>query len=162
MSPLLHQQLPRNHKLDPLLETTMCKYNVLEMRAIIDTHSLCVVGCDDRYLSVDSNVYTYDLRMATAPIIRQDSRQTLLEASDEINQISTSCRGDLWVSAADDSGTVHLTNPASGKRRILRHDSNNVAIAMSAIFRPKRRDEIASGGTDCTVHLWDVSKPRYV
>lgn len=113
-----------------------------------------------RYLSVDNSVYIYDLRMATAPIIRQESRQTLLEASDEINQISLSCRGDLWVSAADDSGTVHLTSRSQGKRRVLRHDANNVAMTMSAVFRPKRRDEIASGGTDCTVHLFDVSKPR--
>jgi len=64
------------------------------------------------------------------------------------------------VSAADDSGTVHLTNPPSGRRRVLRHDSDNVAMVMSAVFRTKRKDEIASGGTDCTVHLWDANKPR--
>jgi WD40 repeat protein len=112
------------------------------------------------YLSVNNHVFTYDLRKATAPIVRQENRQTLLEATDEINQISLSCRGDLWVSAADDNGTIQLTDPASARRRVLRHDSSNIAMTMSAVFRPKRRDEIASGGTDCTVHLWDVSKPR--
>jgi WD40 repeat protein len=100
--------------------------------------------------------------MATSPIVQIDLCQTLLEATEEVNQISCSCRGDLWVSAADDSGTVHVVHPESKRRRVLRHDSNNVAMAMSAVFRPKRRDEIASGGTDCTVHLWDVSKPRWV
>jgi WD40 repeat protein len=115
----------------------------------------------DRFLSVDNSVYTYDLRKASSPIVKQESRQVLMETSDEINQVSLSCRGDLWVSAADDSGTVQLTNPVSGRRRVLHHDSDNVAMAMSAVFRPKRKDEVASGGTDCTVHLWDVNKPRY-
>jgi len=111
-------------------------------------------------VSVNNNVYTYDLRMETSPIVKQESRQVLLEASDEINQISLSCRGDTWVSAADDSGSVLLINPTSKRQRVLRHDSNQVAMVMSAVFRPKRRDEIVSGGTDCTIHLWDVSKPR--
>lgn len=122
-------------------------------------YSFSLLPADDRYLSVDNNVYSYDLRMATAPIVRPESRKILIEATDEINQISLSCRGDVWVSAADDSGTVRLTN-TSGKRRVLRHDASNVAMAMGAVFRPKRKDEIASGGTDCTLHLWDFSKPR--
>lgn len=104
-----------------------------------------------------NHVYQYDLRKATAPILRHESRQLLLEATDEINQISLSCRGDAWVAGADDSGTIHVSD---GKRkRLLCHNVDS--LVTSAVFRPKRRDEIASGGTDCTVKFWDVNKPRY-
>jgi WD40 repeat protein len=114
-------------------------------------------NCSNRYISVDKYVHAYDLRKATAPILRQESRELLLEATDEINQISLSCRGDAWVAAPDDSGTVHLTD--GRRKRVLRHGSNN--LVTSAVFRPKRRDEIASGGTDCTVNFWNINKPRY-
>lgn len=120
-------------------------------------HCFVHSDCSNRYISVDNYVYAYDLRKAAAPILRQESCEVLLEATDEINQISLSSRGDAWVAAADDSGTVHLTD---GRRtRVLRHDSNN--LVTSAVFRPKRRDEIASGGTDCTVNFWNINKPRY-
>jgi WD40 repeat protein len=102
-------------------------------------------------------VYQYDLRKATAPILRHESRQLIVEATDEINQISLSCRGDAWVAAADDSGTVHLTD--GRRKRLLPHNVDN--LVTSTVFRPRRRDEIASGGTDCTVKFWDVNKPRY-
>jgi hypothetical protein len=75
----------------------------------------------------------------------------------------------LYIAAADDTGTVRfMSADDSGQSQILHHDPNGVAVVPTCVFRPKNSSnnnkgylELASGGTDCKIHLWDLLKPRY-
>ena len=76
-----------------------------------------------------------------------------------------------WT-AADDSGEIRVEE--LGRKdgtpcRILKHASGtNEAMVTCAAFRPhvstkkKRYIELASGGTDCSVNIWDIDRPRFV
>lgn len=77
------------------------------------------------------------------------------------------------MSAACDSGDVHVSQSIPNKQsqqptkqnpKILHHaDPESQAITSCSLFRPRVNDLLlASCGTDCTVKLWDVNKPRYV
>jgi WD40 repeat protein len=95
----------------------------------------------------------------------------------------------LHLAAADDSGSVRVTDclepskdgrpvtQPSGRKRILPHGQHDqqqqeqsssldptaavASMVTSVAFRPRCKNlEVASGGTDCTVQLWDVSKPK--
>ena len=122
------------------------------------------------YLSVENHVYGYDLRKASSPIIQDRSidLSPILESQDEVNQIALSPlrrSRPLHMAAADDAGTVRVTNCleqgiSTPHKRILQHAKD--AMVTSVVFRPRcsKNLELASGGTDCTVVLWDAQKPR--
>lgn len=140
------------------------------------------------YLSVGCGVYGYDLRNATAPIIRSYDTDLSngLQSEDEVNEIvfskaSSSAgggNGKIRVAAADDLGNVRvmenvpfkLSSDSSNKTkerkqqrcRVLQHaiDDEN-AMATCLAFRPKSGGtDLVSGGTDCAIRLWDVSRPH--
>lgn len=153
-----------------------------------------------RYLTVEQNVYEYDLRKATGPIIQEYTSNLtgILQNQDEVNQLalawyskpsSQSNKGkrkgksgsgggkkreqtwsppSLYIAAADDAGTVRFMETKTDKSQILHHDTNGVAVVPTCTFRPspsssfssKRGLELASGGTDCRIHLWDLLKPK--
>lgn len=134
------------------------------------------------YLSTDSTVAAYDLRKANSPVVLDDPAwdlSTVLESTDEVNQIAFSPvrRGrPLHLAAADDFGSVRVTDclqPTKDgrpvnisneikRRRVLPHGQASAdAMVTSVAFRPRCKNlELASGGTDCTVQLWDVNKPK--
>jgi len=131
------------------------------------------------YLGVESNVYGYDLRYATGPIVRGRCDHDLsgvLESEDEINRLAFSPAGlehRVHVAAADDAGDVRVTDMAPARRqqrvkidhrrrcRVLQHGDGGSAMATCAAFRPRSTGlDLASGGTDCAVSLWDVSRPK--
>ena len=58
---------------------------------------------------------------------------------------------------------------------ILHHDNHGIAVVPACAFRPNNNTnhkrgggggglglELASAGTDCKIHLWDVFRPKYV
>jgi len=121
------------------------------------------------FLSVENHVYGYDLRKATSPILQEPSSDLspILESEDEVNQIALSPvrrNRPLHLAAADDAGTVRVTDcleeGSTPRKRILQHADD--AMVTSVAFRPRcnKSLELASGGTDCTVVLWDAQKPR--
>jgi WD40 repeat protein len=136
---------------------------------------------------VEDSVVAYDLRKTTSPILTEQPAWDLtpiLESPDEVNQIAFSPdrRGrPLHLAAADDSGSVRVTleQPRMKlERRPLganefhmadqQQQSSDIdptaaiaAMVTSVAFRPRCKNlELASGGTDCTVQLWDVNKPK--
>lgn len=139
------------------------------------------------YLSVGCGVYGYDLRNATAPITRSydTDLSNSLQSDDEVNEIVFSKpgsagggNGKIRLAAADDLGDVRvmenvpfkLSSDSSNKNRekknqrcrVLRHaiDDEN-AMATCLAFRPKSGGtDLISGGTDCAIRLWDVSRPH--
>lgn len=69
----------------------------------------------------------------------------------------------LYLAASDDAGTVRFMDAASTTTsQLLKHNDN--AIVPACAFRPvsntKGNLELASGGTDCRICLWDVLKPK--
>mmetsp|Transcript_26957 Transcript_26957/g.58926 ORF Transcript_26957/g.58926 Transcript_26957/m.58926 type:complete len:457 (-) Transcript_26957:27-1397(-) len=138
------------------------------------------------YLSVGSSVYGYDLRNAVSPIIREyDSDLSgALECQDEVNQIAFSfprkgsnSGNTAYIAAANDLGDVRVASdivparasPESRSKtkktiqrcRVLQHAEDGAAMATCTAFRPRSSGlDLASGGTDCAVRLWDVMKPR--
>jgi len=125
------------------------------------------------YIAVGSSVYGYDLRNTTTPIIRQhDIHLSNLDGGEEINQITISKNTNkTYLAVADDDGKIRITDSlkqqpnknVDGNRNkyFLHHDSNveSSTLVTSAAFRTRGLD-IASGGTDCKVCLWDITRPR--
>ena len=124
-------------------------------------------------------VLEYDLRNATGPIVSTPTRDLspILQNQDEVNQIdatyfhfqsnrkgkgSSGGENQLYLAAADDAGTIRFMEASSTKSQLLHHDPNGVAVVPTCVFRPGTRKsmELASGGTDCKIHLWDLSKPK--
>jgi WD40 repeat protein len=139
-----------------------------------------------RYLSVENCVYEYDLRKVTSPIVNQPTRDlsAILQNQDEVNQLALAyhtpkpppskgkrknnsnkriiAQPTLYIAASDDAGTLRFMDASSTtSSQVLRHDPN--AVVPSCAFRPSTQKgtlELASGGTDCKVLLWDVFKPK--
>jgi len=138
------------------------------------------------YLSVGCGVYGYDLRNANAPIIRSYDADlsSALQCEDEVNEIVFSdsragagANGKIRFAAADDLGDVRVmenvpfklssdSNRNNKERklqrcRVLQHaiDDEN-AMATCLAFRPRGANDLVSGGTDCAIRLWDVSRPQ--
>lgn len=78
---------------------------------------------------------------------------------------SSPSRPELFLAAADDAGTIRFMEYQSSQSHILHHDPNGVAVVPACSFRPttgtnNKGVELASGGTDCKIHLWDLLKPK--
>lgn len=143
----------------------------------------------ERFSSVGSSVYGYDLRQASSPIIKEYNHKLDCLDGEEINEISfTTHSNNVHIATADDDGyarvsdhvpnripkiahnnnATHSTSAtqtsgaSSGiKCNHLQHDSNGSGLVTSAAFRPRSKNlDLATGGTDCTVCLWDVNRPR--
>jgi len=129
---------------------------------------------------VGSNVYGYDLRNTSSPIVRQyDAHVSSLEGGEEINQIAFSNKNNnkskVYLAVGDDDGQIRITdsfkersdnsnnnNNRDNNCRTLTHgsdDESSSTLVTSVAFRPRGID-LASGGTDCTVCLWDITRPR--
>ena len=138
------------------------------------------------YLSVGCGVYGYDLRNANAPIIRSymydADLSSALQCEDEVNEVVFSdsragANGKIRFAVADDMGDVRVmenvpfklssdSNENNKERklqrcRVLQHaiDDEN-AMATCLAFRPRGANDLVSGGTDCAIRLWDVSRPQ--
>jgi len=137
------------------------------------------------YLSVGRGVYGYDLRNATAPIVRSHDvdLSNTLQSEDEVNQVAFSKAGGpgsgkIRLAAADDLGDVRvvenvpfkLSSDSNKKKkertqhrcRVLQHsfDDEN-AMATCLAFHPRSGGmDLISGGTDCAIRLWDLSRPH--
>jgi WD40 repeat protein len=115
------------------------------------------------------------LRKAEAPILHNPciDFSLTLNCLEEVNQISLlapqeqqlrkkASRADAHLAAAEDGGYVRITTYGDGRQSrscALLH--NQDALVTSAIFRPRSKvTTIASGGTDCVIHIWDVKSKR--
>lgn len=71
----------------------------------------------------------------------------------------------LYLASADDAGTIRCMEADKDQSQVLHHDANGVAVVPTCAFRPLSASnraslELASGGTDCKIQLWDVMKPK--
>eukprot|EP00979_Chaetoceros_neogracilis_P011269 scaffold2727_cov275-Chaetoceros_neogracile.AAC.40 len=135
------------------------------------------------FASVGSSVYGYDLRQASSPIIQKHHHLLDSLEGEEINQIQMTTAAQtnkrIYIGTADDDGFVRITDSIpnrfisekidassslKGKECTkLQHCENmsEAALVTSIAFRPRSKTlDLASGGTDCTVCLWDVNRPK--
>jgi len=140
----------------------------------ISTHYPFTIFC-----SVGSSVYGYDLRNAKSPIIREfDFQVTTLDGGEEINQIQLTTHQTakrIYMATADDDGISRVTDVIPNRRNsissksslqesneiLLQHDTSGAGLVTSLAFRPKAKNlDLATGGTDSTICLWDVHRPK--
>lgn len=130
------------------------------------------------YCSVGNSVYGYDLRNTSSPILRDfDFHVGALDGGEEINQIgifthSHQGKKRVYFASADDDGRARVTDHVPRRRSlsqssstpqctVLQHDTNGTGLVTTLAFRPKAKTlDLATGGTDCTVCLWDVHRPK--
>ena len=109
------------------------------------------------YVSAGTRVYALDAR---AP---SNNPCVMFEANEEVNGLAA---GHAWVAVACDDGGVTLlttgpTPPAHPPRaRPLPRAHTNICSCVTP--RPHRRDEVVSGGLDCTAARWNVDARRLV
>lgn len=132
------------------------------------------------FCSVGSSVYGYNLRNAKSPIVRDfDFQVTPLDGGEEINQIQLTMHQAtkrIYMASADDDGTSRVTDQIpnrkissanklstqeSNNKILLQHDTSGSGLVTSLAFRPKAKTlDLATGGTDCTICLWDIHRPK--
>ncbi len=129
------------------------------------------------YTSVGSKIYGYDLRQTKSPIISQyDFNVPSLDGGEEINNIDffhQAKQSQTILATADDDGMVRVSNevknkkadeaPAKSFNRIYEHaEEGSPCLVTSLAFRPRsiKSIDVLTGGTDCTISLWDVNRPH--
>jgi len=167
-------------------ESTIASFNFVILAIRYLSASNHVYGYDLRYHASPSSTRItsspeFSAKPAACPIIRSPhfDLSTSFQCTDEINQLSFSfeklndSNKEYHLAAACDSGEVHICKDVPYKYtrqpleifstpRILHHaDKESQAITSCSLFRPRVNElHVASCGTDCTVKLWDVKKPR--
>lgn len=133
------------------------------------TQCLIVASCDD----------AGTIRFMEASELSSDIGDPYpnVNTSDDLDYDDDHKKGQTPAAAAAAAGgTVAATaipSSNSTNSQILHHDANGVAVVSACAFRPttmipgssKMRGsnnimELASGGMDCKLHLWDLSRPR--
>eukprot|EP01116_Phalansterium_solitarium_P001956 TRINITY_DN11809_c0_g1_i1.p1 TRINITY_DN11809_c0_g1~~TRINITY_DN11809_c0_g1_i1.p1 ORF type:complete len:376 (+),score=101.02 TRINITY_DN11809_c0_g1_i1:57-1184(+) len=110
------------------------------------------------YVASGGQVSAFDLRRPEL-VLREPSRLFAV-SSDEINQIETGGRG-RHLAAGDDSGELKIVDLDRGALfKTVRKAHSNLCTTLA--FHPRKPWQLASGGMDCAVVLWDYSRPKRI
>lgn len=106
------------------------------------------------------------------------NRKTQNNNSSDDTLTNTINKNSLYLAACDDAGMVRFvdvlnTTATTTTSTILHHDSEGVAVVPTCAIRPRSVPkngkatmasglELVTGGSDCKIHLWDLSKPKCV
>ncbi|XP_033637435.1 WD repeat-containing protein 53-like [Asterias rubens] len=104
------------------------------------------------YISVGEVVQLFDIR---CPM--DSSMARFAYNKDDINQLAIDPK-DTFLAACDDDGVVKIIDVQNRKvfKTLKGHDN----ICSSVAFHPQVPREMATGGFDCLVNTWDISKGR--
>jgi WD40 repeat protein len=101
--------------------------------------------------------------------IKKHSKKSDSKKGNKLND-TVPASNNLYLAACDDAGTVRfMDTDNTNTSTILHHDSKGVAVVPTCAFRTKlttKNDkatsalELVSGGSDCKIHLWDLSRPK--
>jgi WD40 repeat protein len=128
-------------------------------------------------------VYGYDLRHTKSPSIisKHDFHVSSLDGGEEINNIDffyMTKEKKTYLATADDDGMLRVADSIPNKKtqekvesesssqgpyRTYQHsDAGASALVTSLAFHPRsmKSIDIATAGTDCTICLWDISRPH--
>ncbi len=141
----------------------------------------CIAGCFDDAIEnitfLDENIIcigsgrslsTFDIRFDS--MLQRTPLSTLQDGFDDINLVIAHPK-DRIIAVADDSGSVTIvpvspsgiisdnSNSYSRHKKLSRVHTN---IVGAIAYRKHNPTELVSGGYDCTVCTWDVSRGRPV
>jgi WD repeat-containing protein 53 len=172
-NPPLHQQsvppFARDYSLYTAIGTKVLGYDLRNVTSPI----LSVPSAEFTFLEasdeINQIVFSPPLSSARSPFIRkqQSGRTSKVAVS---NQSPRSAAGQVLLATADDSGVVRVTESIEGAgddptrirpqgTRVYCHGES--ALVTAVAFGPRTPHGgkpvlLASGGTDCCIHLWDV------
>lgn len=132
------------------------------------------------YASTGTSIYGYDLRQTSSPILQQHHFQLKsLEGGEEINEINMTTslsNKKVYMGTADDDGYARVSDAVPNRyvfgsdvpsksnsdSILLQHaDASSNALVTSIAFRPRAKTlDVATGGTDSIVCLWDANRPK--
>ena len=128
---------------------------------------------------VNQIALTYHPSQTNSKNSRSNKRSSKGKSSSKRQQrssLSDHTQTSLYVASADDAGMVRFFetppsgHPGSAAIQVLAHDPEGLAVVPTCAFRTgggiyhrkgkKNTLELVSGGTDCKLHLWDLSRPK--
>ncbi|CAM9101851.1 unnamed protein product, partial [Phaeothamnion confervicola] len=109
--------------------------------------------------SAGHEVLEFDLRAGgEALLITQPMTRYSINTKDEVNQIAVQANGEL-LAVADDGGAITIFDLK--RHTIVRSITNAHAnICSAVVWRPRSSGELATGGLDSTLALWDLTRSR--
>jgi len=121
-----------------------------------EINSVCFSTQNDNELFVASNhrVYCFDLT-DTGMIITKENNIYDFNL-DEINDIKVNDKGN-YLAACDDFGVIYIVDLETKKLLKKPHNGHD-NICNCIEFRPKNKWEVWSGGMDCKLFKWDISR----
>ena len=113
-------------------------------------------------------MYGYDLRHMRKPSIvtQHDFSVSNLDGADEINKLDflhMPKQKNIYLVSGSDDGFVRVINTKDQTNIVYQHSlDNSPALVTSVAFRPRsiKTIDVASAGTDCTICLWDITRPH--
>ncbi|KAJ3207391.1 WD repeat-containing protein 53 [Dinochytrium kinnereticum] len=137
------------------LETRKCKHGI-KLPGDTTASSLSFSHNGLLHVAAGNHVYGFDMR--TLSLVQDESKAVMKlgPLSEEINTICLSEK-DEFLGTSDDAGLVHVFDVRSKSvfKRLRPIHSN---LCSAAIFRPKRKWELWSGGMDNQIVRWDFSR----
>jgi len=118
--------------------------------------SVCFSTQNDNDLFVASNhrIYCFDLTDSGMIITKENYIYDF--NLDEINDIKVNDKGN-YLAACDDFGVIYIVDLET-KKLIKKPHNGHDNICTCVEFRPKNKWEVWSGGMDCKLFKWDISR----
>jgi len=134
-------------------------------------------GDNRLFLASDNKIYCYDLRKPgseeTIIFKEEDLLYSFPALNDEINEMSINCTGSL-LAAADDEGLISIY-PISQLDELLTNPDSNISLSPICQLKHSREQDIIcssvkfitekqiiTGGMDCTVAKWNITKKSQI
>lgn len=121
-----------------------------------EINSVCfsTINENDIYVASNHRIYYFDLSNTSMIITKPDH---IFDFNlDEINEIKINDKGN-FLAAGDDFGVVYVIDLETKKLVKKPHNGHdNICTCME--FRPKNKWEVWSGGMDCKLLKWDISR----
>jgi len=121
-----------------------------------DISSVCFSTVNENELFVASNhrIYFFDLTESPMIILKENFIYDF--NLDEINEIKVNDTGN-YLAACDDFGVIYIVDLETKKLLKKPHNGHD-NICTCVEFRPKNKWEVWSGGMDCKLFKWDISR----
>lgn len=110
------------------------------------------------YAASGKGFYSFDIRTEGALI---KNAITILNdpATDEINAMAIDSMGEM-IGIADDSGVITIIDSKKlNAHQKLRLCGGHTSLVAAISYNPTNNNQLVSGGFDCLLCTWDLSKP---
>ena len=105
-------------------------------------------------VSAGQRIGWFDLRQSS--VLLKAPAHTVQYNQDEINQLVFD-RANGRLASCDDAGEVQVIQMPS-RERIRTLKGKHTSICSNVQFRPRHPGHVLTGGLDCMLHWWDISR----